>query len=204
LISSLGDDMSKSKRALFVTASAAAIILLLAPVPSRAQVGSLPAAVQQQLQAPNADVQAIVLAAAQSTPAVATAALQAAINLLSGNPSSAANAMKAFADMAAQLAGPGAGHNAALAAALSVAVRNASGAAQNAGLVNGEASAIVAAALAEANTVLENAEVQQAILDGAPGTDDSVQATAEGGPFAGFTPPGPPFAPPGPPGSIVR
>jgi hypothetical protein len=203
--------MSRSKRALFVTASAAVIVLLMAPAPSYAQIGLLPAAVQQQLQAPNANVQAIVLATAQSNPAVATAALQAAINLLNGNPTTAANAMKAFADMAAQLAGPGAGHNAALAAALSVAVRNASGAAQNAGLVNGEASAIVAAALAEANAVLENAEVQQAILDGAPGTDDSVQAAAAGGPFAGFTPPGPPFSPPGrpftppgPPSSVVK
>jgi len=172
----------------------------MVPAPSHAQVGLLSAAVQQQLQAPNADVQAIVLAAAQSDPAVATAALQAAINLLSGNPTAAANAMKAFADAASQLAGT----DAALAAALTVAVENTISDPQNAALVNGDASAIVASAKAEADELLQNAAVQTAILNGAPGTEDTVQATAQGGPFAGFSPPGPPFTPPGPPGSIVR
>ena len=76
-------------------------------------------------------------------------------------------------------------------------MRNAAGNAQNAALVNGEFASIVAAALAEANAVIENAEVQQAILDNAPGTEQSFQAAAGGEAFPGFTPPGPPFSPPG-------
>ena len=196
--------MSISKRALSFTISAAAAVLLMAPTPSQAQIGLLPASVRQQLQAPNADVVAISLTTAQGNPALATAALQTPINLLGGNTEAAANAVKAFADMAAQLVAQGPNHNAALAAAFAVAVRNAVGNPANADLVNGEWSAIIAAALAEANTVLEDPEVQQAILDNAPGTEESVQA-ATGGEFGGGLGGGvgrgggAPFAPPGSP-----
>src|SRR6266852_3140611 len=112
--------MSISNRALSFAISATAAVLLMVPAPSHAQVGLLSTALQQQLQAPNADVQAIALAAAKSDPTLATAALQAAIDLLGGDSTAAANAMKAFADAAADLAGT----DAALAAALTVAVEN--------------------------------------------------------------------------------
>jgi hypothetical protein len=196
--------MSISKRALSFTMAAAAAVVLIAPTSSHAQIGLLSPAVQQQMQAPNADVQAIAIAAAQADPALATAALQAAVTLLASNPTAAANAMKAFADLAAQLAAPGSGQNAALAAALTVAVENAISDPQNAALVNGEAAAIVASAKAEADQTLQNAEVQTAILAHAPGTEGSFQA-ALGDLGAGGTGPGGSNASPfSPPSSVVR
>jgi hypothetical protein len=153
-------------------------VLLFAPTPSQAVTAPLPSSVQQQLQAPNADVVAIALAAAQSNFAVATAALQAPINILGGNSLAAANAMMSFADKAKSLVPQGPNHNAAAAAALAVAVRNAYYDPQNAALVSGEWAAICAAALAEANEVLEDAEVQQALLE-----QETLQAAAGGGGF---------------------
>lgn len=159
-----------------------------------AQPTGLPFGLQQQLQAPNANVQAVALTLAESNPAFTTSLLQSSVDLGGDNSASSANVVKAFADKAVAFMKQGAGHNAALAAALAVAVENAVGDPDNATLVNGQYSAIIAAAKQEADSVLQDTEVQQAILNGAPGTEGTLQAAVNGpfGGFGGITSPGGP------------
>jgi hypothetical protein len=177
-------NITRSAMALAIAAAVAGAAL--SPTSVQAQAGSgLPSALLQQLQAPNANVQQVSQSIATSNPGQSTAVLQASIGVLGGNTEAAANEVTAFADLAATFVGPGAGHNPALAAALAVAIENIVGDPQNAALVNGPFAAIIAAAKAKADATLADAEVQQAILDHAPGTENVLQAAVGNG-FGGF------------------
>lgn len=177
--------MFELRSSLLVTAATAALLGTLACV-AQAQIGALPGAMQQALQAPNADVEAVSENLATSSPAYSTPLLQSSVTLLGGTTNASANEVKAFADLATKLDKPGTDHNAALAAALAIAVENVVGDGQNANLVGGPFAGIIAAAKAEADAVLQDREVQQAILDHAPGTEGTLQAAVNGGGVGGF------------------
>lgn len=147
------------------------------PVLATAQT-TLPAAMQQQLQAPNANVVEVALRLARANPAYATQLLQACINSLGANSRDAADAVKAFGNLAqrASTSDP------AVAAALAVAVENVVADPQNAALVQGNWAGIVNAARSDmTDEVLQNAGVQQAIVDHAPGTEGNVQTATNAG-----------------------
>lgn len=137
-----------------------------------AQTGPLPAAIQQQLAAPNANVAQIALAYAESNPAQASAVLQAAIDVLGANTNAADAVLQAFANAAAQLVAAGPDQNAALAGALAVAVQGVLADPQDGAVANGALSAAVAQEVAQ---VLQNPLVLQAAaapagaLGGGPG-----------------------------------
>jgi hypothetical protein len=170
------------KRQLLV--GAALLVALVSAGLASAQLSTrIPASIRDALEAPDANVAAMAISFAQSNPLVATPLLDMAVNRLGLASEAAANETMAFADRAAKLIEPGGNeHNPALAAALAVAVENVVGNPQNAALINGPYAAIVAAAKAKADKVLEDAEVQQAILDHAPGTEDVLQAAVGGSP----------------------
>lgn len=158
----------------FALSGALAAMAVGADAP-RAQLGLLPALMQEQLQAANANLGSIVINLAQNNPQYATQLLQAGITLL-GNSSAGGSLVKSVADLAQSLSNPGSGSNPALAAALAIAVENALTDPQNAALIAGAGAGLFADANAETNLVLQNANVQQAILDHAPGTQGQVQA----------------------------
>lgn len=159
-------------------------ILVIVTGTASAVAATLPRGDLAQLQAPNANVQQVSISIATGNPEVSTADLQAALGVLGGTTQGAANEVLAFANAAKGLVTPGAGHNPALAAALAIAVENIIGDAQNAPLVNGPYASTIAQAKATADAVLQDTEVQQAILNGAPGTESTLQAAVNG--FGGF------------------